>query len=108
MAEAEPTTIRMRHYTRVSSKDRILTEGCLIARDQKKIFLERADRKPLSPREAKAKYLLKRGKGNTYVELDALPDEVHEQTNPLTGETELFLWGNVDLSWRHPQGFDNV
>ena len=107
MAEIGQNSIRLRHYTRVSSKERILTEGRLIARDQHKVFVERADRQLLSARQAEATYLLKRGKGNAYIEFDALPEEIYEQTNALTGVSELFLRGNVDLSTRNPQGFDN-
>jgi hypothetical protein len=107
MAEAERATTRLRHYTRTSSKERILTEGRIIARDQHKVFVERADRPPLSARQAEAKYLLKRGKGNACIEFDALPGEVSEQTNALTGAAEFFLRGDVDLSTRNPQGFDN-
>ena len=107
MAEAEQTPIRLRHYTRTSSKERILVERRIVARDQHKVFIERAVRQPLSPRQAETKYLLKRGKGNAYVEFDALPEELHEQTNPLTGAIELFLQGDIDLSMRNPQGFDN-
>jgi len=107
MVEAERATIRLRHYTRTSSKARILTEGQIIARDQNKVFVERADRPPLSAREAEAKYLLKRGRANACIEFDALPDEVYEQTNHLTGITEFFLRGSVDLLMRNPQGFDN-
>jgi len=58
MVEAERVTIRLRHYTRTSSKERILTEGQIIARDQNKVFVERADPPPLSARQAEAKYLL--------------------------------------------------
>lgn len=93
--------------TRTSSKERILVERRIVARDQHKVFIERAVRQPLSPRQAETKYLLKRGKGNAYVEFDALPEELHEQTNPLTGAIELFLQGDIDLSMRNPQGFDN-
>jgi len=107
MAAAERTPIRLRHYTRTSSKERILVERRIVARDQHKVFIERAVRQPLSPRQAETKYLLKRGKGNAYVEFDALPEELHEQTNPLTGAIELFLQGDIDLSMRNPQGFDN-
>jgi hypothetical protein len=107
MAEIGLSPIRLRHYTRVSSKERILTEGRLIARDQHKVFVERADRQRLSARQAEATYLLKRGKGNAYIEFDAWPEEIHEQTNALTGVSELFLRGDVDLSTRNPQGFDN-
>jgi hypothetical protein len=97
----------LRHYTRTSSRDRILAKGRILARDQHKVFVERASRLPLSPRQAESRYLLKRGKGNACVEFDAMPTEVHEQTNSLTGAVELFLVGDVDVSARHPQGFDN-
>jgi len=107
MAEAERTPTRLRHYTRTSSKERILVERRIVARDQHKVFIERAVRQPLSPRQAETKYLLKRGKGNAYVEFDALPEELHEQTNSLTGAIEIFLQGDIDLSMRNPQGFDN-
>ena len=107
MDEAERVTIRLRHYTRTSSKERILIEGRIVARDQHKVFVERADRSPLSARQVEMKYLLKRGKGNAYIAFDALPTEIYEQANSLTGAIELFLRGDVDLSARNPQGFDN-
>jgi len=107
MADIGPNLIRLRHYTRVSSKERILTEGRLIARDQHKVFVERADRQRLSARQAEATHRLKRGKGNAYIEFDARPEEINEQTNALTGAIELFLRGDIDLSTRNPQGFDN-
>jgi hypothetical protein len=107
MVNASLTTIRLRHYTRLSSKDHILVEGRIVSRDQNKVFVERADRKPLSPREAEVKYLIKPGKGNAYVEFDARAEEVHHQLNPRTGEKEFFLYGDVDLLDRNPQGFNN-
>jgi HYD1 signature containing ADP-ribosyltransferase len=107
MATTEPGTIRLRHYTRVSSKERILADGRIFARDQNKVFVEKADHKPLGAREAEASYLLKRGKGNAYVEFDARPMEVLEQTNRMTREKEFFLRGDVDLTDRNPVGFDN-
>ena len=107
MTEVESTTVRPRHYTRRSSKERIFAEEHLLARDQNKVFVERADHELLGPCEAEARYLLKRGWGNTYVEFDARPEEVDEQVNCLTGRTELFLRGNMDLSGRNAQGSDN-
>jgi hypothetical protein len=90
-------------------KERVIEEGVKTyrAHKQNKVFVERADRPPLSARQAEAKYLLKRGRGNAYIEFDVLPDEVYEQTNHLTGAAEFFLRGNVDLSTRNPQGCDN-
>jgi hypothetical protein len=107
MAEERLPTVRLRHYTRISSKDRILAQQRILAKDQNKVFVEPAERKALSPREAEAKYLLKRGKGNAYIEFDARPDEIREQINRLTANRETFLHGDVDLSERNPRGFDN-
>lgn len=107
MAEAEQRSIRLRHYTRASSMEVILAEARLVARDQNKVFVERANRKQLSPRKAEVTFLLERGKGNAYVEFDALAEEVHEQVNRRTGVTELFLQGDVDLTGRNPEGFEN-
>ncbi len=107
MAETEQRRIRVRHYTRTSSKERILVDGCIIARDQHRVFVERASRQPLSRRQAEATYMLKRGKGNAYVEFDAFSEELLQQTNRFTGATEFFLQGDVDLSTRHPQGYEN-
>ncbi len=108
MSARRPRAIRVRHYTRRSSNDRILEEMQIVARDQNKVFVERADREPLGAREAEANYLLKRGKGNAYVEFDVRPHELESQTNRLTGDAEWFLRGEVDLSDRHPEGFDNT
>ena len=107
MSARRQTTIRVRHYTRASSKDSILEEMEIFSKDQNKVFVEKANRGPLSPREAEAAYLLKRGKGNAYVEFDIQPAELESQTNRLTGDEEMFLRGDVDLSKRRPEGHDN-
>lgn len=100
--------VRLRHYTRKSSKEKILNDGTIAARDQNKVFVEYADADPYHPRDAETRYGLKRGKGNAYIEFGAEEDEVLEQTNSLTGRKEFYLRGDVDLSDREPEGFDNV
>jgi len=100
--------IRVRHYTRKSSKDKIIEEETLRAKDQSKVFVEHANGDPYSPRDAEARYLLKRGRGNAYVEFYAEEDEVEEQINPLTGRKEFFLRGDVDLTDRDADWVDNV
>lgn len=99
---------RVRHYTRKSSKDKILADGVIEAKDQNKVFVELADGDPLGPREAEARYGLKRGKGNAYVEFEASDGEILSQTNARTGRTEYYLRGDVDLADRDAEGFDNV
>ena len=107
MSSRRQSIIRVRHYTRVSAKAKILRELRLVPKDQHRVFVEKADREALSPRKAESTYLLKRGKGNAYVEFEVQTVELKSQTNRLTGETEWFLRGEVDLSNRHPEGFDN-
>ena len=99
--------IRVRHYTRRSSKERILAEARIVARDQNKIFVERAYTRPLSARDAEARYFLARGKGGAYVEFDVTEAELKTQLNPLTGRSEFFVVGNVLLEARNAHGFDN-
>ncbi len=100
--------IRVRHYTRKSSRDKILIDDEIEAQDQNKVFVEHANGAPYSPRDAEARYRLKRGKGNAYIEFNAEEGEVEEQMNALTGKAEYFLRGDVDLKDRDPEGFDNV
>ena len=100
--------IRVRHYTRRSGKEKILGEARIVARDQNKVFVERAYSKPLSPREAEARYYLARGKGGAYVEFDLSEEELKTQLNPLKGQMEFFVVGGIDLTGRNVEGFDNT
>ena len=54
--------------------------------------MERADRPSLSARQAEAKYLLKRGRGNAYVEFDALLARIIHQPENMTKEGALESW----------------
>lgn len=96
--------VRLRHYTRVPSMRRIIEDGVIRARDQNKVFVERAGSAPLAPREAEDRYGLGPGKGNAYVEFDAEPAELGDQYNTRTRRRELFLTGDVDLTDRLPDG----
>ena len=98
----------MRHYTRESSKDEILEVDRIVAKDQNKVFVEHADADPYSARDAEDRYKLKRGRGIAYVEFEADDLEIEEQVNPLTGRREFFIRGDVDLTHRAPEGYDNV
>ena len=99
--------IRVRHYTRVSGRDKILAENRIVARDQNRVFVESANRKPLSPRAAEAKFGIDPGKGNSYVEFDMEGASVDRSTNKFSGLEELSIAGDVDLTDRQPAGFDN-
>lgn len=99
---------RVRHYTRKSSKDKILEDGMIVAKVQNKVFVEYANHDPYSPQDAEHRYKLKPGKGNAYIEFDMDNAELEEQPNSLTCRRELFVRGDVDLSTRGPEGFDNL
>ena len=99
--------MRVRHYTRVSGMEAILREQVIRARDQNKVFVENANRKPLSPNDAKQKWILDPGKGGAYVEFDAEEAEVTDQPNPLSKQRELYLRGDVWLAGRNVAGRRN-
>lgn len=92
--------MRVRHYTRVSGMQKIVEEQKVIARDQNKVFVERAGRKPMSPNDAEEHYQLKRGRGDAYVEFDVRDDEVKVQFNARTQLEEFYVVGDVDLTDR--------
>ena len=85
----------------------ILREQVIRARDQNKVFVENASRKPLSPNDAKQKWLLDPGKGGAYVEFDAEDVEVMDQPNPLSGQRESYFRGDVWLAGRNVTGRRN-
>ena len=90
--------IRVRHYTRVSSMRKILAEGVLRAKDQNRVFVERANDRRLSPTDARSKYGLGKGKGAAYVEFDLESERLQWRNNPQTRCIEGFVLGDVDLS----------
>ena len=73
--------VRVRHYTRVSAMRKILAESIVRARNQNKVFVERADARPQSPKDVEEHYQIDEGKGNAYIEFDASADELTLQYN---------------------------
>jgi len=49
-------TTRVRHYTNRKGINRIEEEGIIKARDNNRVYVEPANKKPLSPQEAQDKY----------------------------------------------------
>ncbi|MBM3237082.1 hypothetical protein FJZ31_12390 [Candidatus Poribacteria bacterium] len=98
--------IRVRHYTRNSSAERILREGIINACDQNKVFVEKTIRNPLSPKDAERKYGLARGKARAYIEFDVTVDELRYQLNyHIPSGGEFYLIGDIDLTGRNPKCF---
>src|SRR5687768_1501147 len=92
--------VRVRHYTRISSMRKILAEGVIRARDQNKVFVEKANSRLLAPRDAEDLYDLLEGKGNAYLEFDVRDDELGWKYNKRMRIFEYFLVGDVDLQGR--------
>lgn len=90
-------TIRIRHYTNTKGQDGIQADQVIRASDQNKVFAELARGKPLSPRDAEARYGLRRGRGNKIVETDVPASRVKRVYNPSTKVEELQIEGDVPL-----------
>ena len=99
--------IRVRHYTRVSSMRKILAEGVIRARDRNMVFVERANARKLSPSDAQAKYGLRPGKANAFIEFDVETELLLCEFNDLSQAYEYSIVGNVDLADRNPEAFFN-
>ncbi len=96
--------IRVRHYTKRSSADKILKEGVIKAGIKThKVFVERARRKPLAPRDAEDKYGITEGKGNAVIEFDVDEMELDFRYNPITKTDEYFIESDVTLKRRNPK-----
>jgi RHS repeat-associated protein len=90
--------IRIRHYTNSKGLEGIRRDNIIRASDQNKVFAESCKKKPLSPRDAEAKYGLKRGRGRHFVETDVPVDRVQRMKNPKTRVYELQIRGDVPLT----------
>ena len=88
---------RMRHYTNRAGSRGIAKDGVIRAKDQNKVFLERADGKPLSPTDAADKYRLGRGRGRDIVELDVRKELVTRRWNATTQSWEWVVNGDLPL-----------
>jgi RHS repeat-associated protein len=92
----EPTT-RVRHYTNRKGSKGIEADGVIRARDNNRVYVEPASQKPLSPRDAEAKYQIKEGRGRDYIELDVPNSQLEWVKNPRYGTPELTIRGDVTL-----------
>jgi hypothetical protein len=90
-------TVRLRHYTNSQGVEGIEASNVIEFGDQGSVFFERAGGKPLSPRDAEAKYGLKKGNGRHIVETDVPLSRVNREWNPSRKTQELRVSGNVPL-----------
>jgi hypothetical protein len=86
---------------------KIMAEQRIVARDQNKVFVERAADRRLSAADAEIRYGLDDGKGRAFVEFDIEPVLLLWRKNPQLRVHEFFIVGDVDLVGRNSQGLHN-
>jgi RHS repeat-associated protein len=95
--EALEEQITLRHYTSNQGLEGIQKDMTIKAYDQNKVFAEKAKGKPLSAADAADKYLINKKDARNYVEFQTPASQVQKVKNPLTGNTEYVINGNVTL-----------
>ena len=90
-------TTRVRHYTNSKGLKGIKESGVIIAKDNNRVYLELANKKPLSIQQAEEKYQIKKGKGRNYVEFDVNSSLLEWIENPRFHTKELTVKGNVTI-----------
>jgi len=96
VGNAVEDTTRVRHYTNRKGINGIEQDGSIIAKDNNRVYVEQANKKPLGQIEAEIKYQLKPGKGRDYVEFDVPNSQLEWVKNPRYGTPELTIKGGVD------------
>ncbi|EHP1023502.1 RHS domain-containing protein [Escherichia coli] len=91
-------TTRVRHYTNRKGSNAIAESGIIKAHDNGRVYLEPANKKPLSQVDIEAKYQIGRGKGRDYVETDVPNEQLEWVTNPRYHIDELTVKGDIVLS----------
>ncbi len=92
---AQPEMTRVRHYTNRKGSKGIEADGTIKARDNNRVYVELASKKPLGQVEAGAKYQLGKGRGRDYVEFDVPTSKLEIVPNPRYGTPELTIKGDV-------------
>ncbi len=87
---------RVRHYTNRKGINGIEQDGSIIAKDNNRVYVEPANKSPLSQVEAETKYQLKSGRGRDYVEFDVPNSLLEWVRNPRYGTHELTIKDGVN------------
>ena len=90
-------TTRVRHYTNSKGLKGIQDSGVIYAQDNNRVYMELANKKPLSSIDAESIYQLKPGKGKNYVEFDVDTDLLEWIENPRYHKMELTVKGDVKI-----------
>ena len=91
------STTRVRHYTNRKGSTGIKSDGVIQAQDNNRVYVEPANKKPLSQLDAEEKYQIGRGRGRDYIETDVPDSQLEWVKNPRYGTMELTIKGNLKL-----------
>jgi RHS repeat-associated protein len=89
--------VRVRHYTNSKGLAGIKDSGVITARDNNRVYLEPANKKPLAQKEAENRYEIDKGKGRNYVETDVAEDRIKWKMNPRYHVEEMTVVGDLQL-----------
>lgn len=89
--------VRVRHYTNRKGLEGIKASGVIKARDNNRVYLEPAHKKPLSAQKAQDKYEIGDGKGRDFVETDVQESQLKWVKNPRYHRLELTVKGDLKL-----------
>ncbi len=96
-SDSNTEVIRVRHYTNTKGLKGIQESGIIYARDNNRVYLELADKKPLSRIDAEELYQLGKGKGRNYIEFDINASQLEWIENPRYHTLELTVKGDVKI-----------
>ncbi|TVO52365.1 hypothetical protein FHP91_17625 [Denitromonas halophila] len=96
MAKCEGTT-RVRHYTNRKGSNGIEETGVIRAKDNNRVYLESASKKPLNQQSAQDKYQIAKGHGRDFVETDVESSRIEMIRNPRHGRVEMTVKGDLQL-----------
>ncbi|WP_374046160.1 HYD1 signature containing ADP-ribosyltransferase family protein [Pseudomonas atacamensis] len=71
--------------------------GEIQAQDNNRVYVEPANKKPLSQLDAEEKYQIGRGRGRDHIETDVPDSQLEWVKNPRHGTMELTIKGNLKL-----------
>jgi ADP-ribosyltransferase of polymorphic toxin system len=80
-AGADVATVRVRHFTSVSNLSKIQEDNILLAGNHGCVFAVSARGKPPSLRGVERALGISRGRGNAFVDFDAIPGEFEIRVN---------------------------
>jgi RHS repeat-associated protein len=88
---------RVRHYTNRKGSNAIEQDGIIRARDNNRVYLELASKKPLNQIDAETKFQINPGRGRDYIETDVDNSRLEMIKNPRYGTEELTVKGDLPL-----------